>query len=147
MWSSEKVGFLCQSLLVRTIIFNDYIHLLLDNYSPSNELTVFTSNFAALCSTVTDIDDLLPYFVAEKIISITQQEVIIKKCDTKKDKVSELLSIISGPLKAGDIKGFYTMLRIMRTRGVDATVDLAKKIFTSIDKGPAETVPENVTKG
>ena len=122
------------------------MHPLLGNYSPSNELTVFRKNFALLCTTVADIDALLLHFVAENIINIQQQENILSY-NTTSEKISRLLLSISGPLEAGDSKGFYTMLKIMRRYGVDATVRLADNIFASIDMNPAEMIHEDVTKG
>ena len=74
----------------------------------------------------------MKYFVTEKIISTDEQEEI-KACITKSERISKLLLNISGPLEAGDSKGFYTMLKIMKTYGVDATQRLANQIITKVD--------------
>ena len=107
-----------------------YLGLLFTN---SSELVVFKENYASLCKTITDINELLKYFVAEKIININQEEDI-KACSVKSERVSKLLLIVAGPLEAGDIKGFYKMLKIMKTYGVDATQRLADYIITKVDK-------------
>ena len=97
------------------------------------ELTVFKESYALLCNTITDINKLLKYFVAEKIIT-TDEEEEIKTYTIKSERVSKLLLNISGPLEAGDSNGFYTMLQIMKTYGVDATQRLANQIITRVDK-------------
>ena len=84
-----------------------------------------------LCNTITDIDDLLKYFVAEKIITLNEEEKI-KSSATKSDKVRKLLLNISGPLKAGNTNGFYTMLKIMKDRGTKATQNLATLLSSRI---------------
>ena len=86
-----------------------------------------------LCNTITDINKLLKYFVTEKIIT-TDEEEEIKSYSIKSERVSKLLFNISGPLEAGDSNGFYTMLQIMKTHGVDATQRLANHIITRVDK-------------
>ena len=90
------------------------------------EKDVFIRHYASLCSTVTDINTLLPYFVSENIISISDHEKIISDPNvTNSEKVVKLLSHISGPLEAGDAKGFHKMLDIMKERGNQGTKDLA----------------------
>ena len=98
-----------------------------------SELKVFKDSYALLCDTLIDVSELLTYFVTEKIITKNQQKEINAFTISSK-KVSRLLLIISGPLKAGDSNGFYTMLRIMKTYGVDATQRLADRIITKVDK-------------
>ena len=100
--------------------------------SEPNELTIFKENYASLCNTITDINELLKYFVAEKIITMNQQEEITA-CITRSERVSKLLLNISGPLEAGNSKGFYTMLKIMKTHGVDATQCLASHIVAKVE--------------
>jgi len=82
---------------------------------------------------MTDIDVLLRYFVAEKIIS-TEEEESIKSCVTKPEKVQKLLLNISGPLKAGNDSGFNAMVKIMKKYGTMATQALAKDMESSCDK-------------
>ncbi|XP_065918725.1 NACHT, LRR and PYD domains-containing protein 14-like [Dysidea avara] len=95
------------------------------------EFTILQENYAVLCNTMTDIDDLLKYFVAEKIITLNEEEEI-KSSATKSDKVRKLLLNISGPLKAGNNNGFYTMLKIMKDRGTKATQNLATFLSSRI---------------
>ena len=66
------------------------------------EKDVFTRHYASLCKTLTDINTLLPYFVSENIISISDYEEISVLNVTNSEKVVKLLSHISGPLEAGD---------------------------------------------
>ena len=98
------------------------------------EHKVFTENYARICSTLTDIDDLLPYFVQEKIIK-PEDQVDINTSAKTKEKVNKLLKHISGPLQAGDSKGFYTMLDIMKNYGSQATIDLSKALKTTLSIG------------
>ena len=98
------------------------------------EHDVFTENYAKFCSTLTDIENLLPYFVQEKIIKPEDQDDIKISAKTQ-DKVKNLLKHIAGPLQAGDSKGFYTMLSIMENHGVQATKDLAESLKTILSTG------------
>ena len=75
----------------------------------------------------------MKYFVTEKIIT-TDEEEEIKTYTTKSERVSKLLLNISGPLEAGDSNGFYIMLQIMKTHGVNATQHLANQIISRVDK-------------
>lgn len=88
---------------------------------------VFTNHYSDLCSTLTDIDNLLPFFVGKKIITITNQTEIKREIATL-NKVTKLLPHISGPLEAGDSKGFQIMLTIMKKHGLQPTKDLAEKM-------------------
>jgi len=107
--------------------------------SRSKEEEIFTEHYSKLCDTITDVDDLLPHFVQQSIISENELEVI-SKLNTKMEKVKELLSHISGPLQAGNSKGFYSMLGIMEERGVKATKELAATMRKLLpDNKPAES--------
>ena len=103
------------------------------------EKDVFTRHYASLCKTLTDINTLLPYFVSENIISISDHEWISVPNLPNSEKVVKLLSHISGPLEAGDAKVFHTMLDIMKKHGSQSTKDLADKI--------SETLSSNSEKG
>ena len=92
---------------------------------------IFTRHYASLCSTLTDVDDLLPHFVQDSIIS-TNDVQEINAITTKPKKVEKLLLHISGPLTAGDTKGFHTMLTIMKAHGSQSTHDLAIKMSSSV---------------
>ena len=98
------------------------------------EHKVFTENYARICSTLTDIDDLLLYFVQKKIIKPEDQDDIKTSAKTK-EKVNKLLKHISGPLQAGDSKGFYTMLDIMKNHGSQATKDLSETLKATLSIG------------
>ena len=95
-----------------------------------NEKEVFTRHYASLCNTLTDVNNLLPHFVQKDIISTSDVEEITTIITTSK-KTEKLLSHISGPLIAGDPKGFHMMLTIMKEHGNQSTKDLALKIMTS----------------
>ena len=91
------------------------------------ELEIFTRHYSSLCTTLTDVENLLPIFVQENIIKPDDLEEINAIVTTSK-KVRKLLSHISGPLQAGDAKGFRTMLTIMKNHGNQSTKDLAGKM-------------------
>ena len=88
---------------------------------------VFTSVYPTLCSTMTDIGNLLKYFVAENIINTDYQSVIMASPSTS-DKVRLLSEHISGPLRAGNSKPFRMMLDIMEKHGSMATKELAIRV-------------------
>ena len=73
---------------------------------------------------MTDIDDLLKYFISANIINTDDQREIFAKARLTK-KVSLLLNHISGPLEAGDTKPFRMMLDIMEKHGNASTKTLA----------------------
>ena len=98
------------------------------------EFNAFTEYYAKLCSCLTDIENLLPYFVQEKIINPEDQDDINTSAKTQ-EKVNKLLKHISGPLQAGNSKGFYTMLNIMKNHGTQATIDLAETLMTAVSTG------------
>ena len=81
------------------------------------------------------------------------QEEEIRACTTRSEKVSMLLLNISGPLEDGDSKGFYTMLKIMKNYGVDATQRLADRMITRVRKlnldntSPTISLSEDRIKG
>ena len=102
-----------------------------------NEKKVFNRHYASLCNTLTDVNNLLPHFVQNGVIStgdIDEINAII----TPPKKVEKLLSHISGPLTAGDPKGFQMMLTIMKEHGNKSTKDLAVKIMTSSNNSKME---------
>ena len=97
------------------------------------EEKIFSEHYSTFCSTVTDIDNLLKYFVQERVIKSEEQDEINALVKTP-EKVQRLLKHIAGPLEAGDSKGFYTMLDIMENHGVQATKDLAVSLKTVLSK-------------
>jgi len=72
---------------------------------------------------MTDVEDLLKYFITESIISTDDQSEIFQ---TKRpfQKVALLLTHISGPLESGNNKPFRIMLRIMVQHGNLSTAEL-----------------------
>ena len=105
-----------------------------DDKMSCKESSVFTKHYSIFCDTLTDIDNLLKYFVQEKVIKPEDQDEI-NALVKKTEKVQKLLKHIAGPLEAGDNKGFYTMLDIMENHGVQATKDLADSLKTILSKG------------
>jgi len=93
---------------------------------------VFRENYAALCTTITDINNLLKYFVQEEIIGLDEEEEI-KHTVTKVEKAQKLLSHISGPLRAENADGFYILLNIMKKYGVKATRELSRSLFAKLE--------------
>ena len=95
------------------------------------ELTVLTKHYSKLCKTLSDIDNLLPHFVEDNIISINEVEEINAIIQSTK-KVQKLMKHISGPLEAGNTKVFRIMLRIMEEHGHLATQQLADQMRRSL---------------
>ena len=93
----------------------------------NHELKLFTKYYPQLCNTLTDIDNLLPHFVQHRVITVNDLEEISATASSRR-KVQKLLIHISGPLRAGNIEVFYTMLRIMEKYGHLATQQLANQI-------------------
>ena len=85
------------------------------------ELEIFREHYAMFFDCLTDINTLLPYLLAEDIISLDD----IDGNDVKSEKVKKLLSHILDPLRAGNTHGFYTLLKIMEQHGTQATRKLA----------------------
>ena len=92
---------------------------------------MFNQHYPQLCDTLTDVDNLLPYFVRESVITTNDVEEINAK-ETKKLKVQKLMTHISGPLRAGNTEVFYIMLKIMEENGHLSTKQLADQIRKSI---------------
>jgi len=90
----------------------------------NNDKEVFKSYYDKFCGTMTDVEDLLKYFVTENIISTDDQSEIFQ---TKRpsQKVALLLKHISGPLESGNNKPFRIMLRIMVQHGNLSTAELS----------------------
>ena len=106
------------------ICFNIIELIIMSTPQPNKEYTVFTDHYAQLCDTMVDVCNLLPYFVQEKLIKVGDLEEINAKERTK-DKVIKLLHYIDGPLQAGSVECFYTLLRIMERHGTVSTAELA----------------------
>ena len=96
-----------------------------------HEFEVFTSYYNKLTSILQV--DLCPDFVSNKIISISDQDEIMKAADTSHRKaVVMLLSMISLPLSTGYTTSFYKMLEIMQQRGSDAAKHLAGEMLAKV---------------
>ena len=107
----------------------------------STEREIFTKHYASLCTTLTDINNLLPFFVQEQIINFHVLEEI-SAITTTLGKLKKLLSHISGPLTAGNAMGFLKMLTIMKEHGSQATKDLAAKMNSEMEALSIEREPE-----
>jgi len=99
------------------------------------ECIVLRAHYSKLCKTLVDVDNLLPHFVQEGIISENDLQEL--KAMTRIDsKVEKLLQYVSGPLQAGNLKNFYTMLTIMEEHGMITTKELAttmKNVVSTVD--------------
>ena len=94
---------------------------------------VLSIYYPSLCSTLTDIDPLLPRFVAAGVISAPHGFDSIKSQNTILKRVQELLSHISGPLQDGNTAPFYSLLEIMEQHGTQATRQLAEKMRSELN--------------
>ena len=101
-----------------------YFLIIIASDSPAKDKTVFKANYDKFCNAITDIENLLKYFVTDDIISTDDQREILATIRLT-NKVALLLTHISGPLEAGDNKPFRMMLKIMEKHGNLATKELA----------------------
>ena len=115
-------------------ITNVYVHILivlyllvLMLYRWTKLKEEFAEHESNLCNTLIDVQDLLPYFVAEDMI--TEDEACnVKSPGTLSEKVQALLVHITGPLKVGDTKPFYAMLKIMEQHGSPTTQQFGNRL-------------------
>ena len=97
----------------------------------NKENDVLTENYSKLIHIFTDINSLLAYFVEKKIIGFPQEKEILAY-NLQPDRVKALIQHIQGPLEGGDTKGFYCLLEIMKSKGKQATRDLAESMEKSL---------------
>ena len=95
----------------------------------SREESAFKSHYSELYR-LTDVDDLLPHFVEENIVS--ESNLDETKSLTSFVKMNRLLSQISGRLKTGNTKSFYAMLSIMKKHGSETTRNLSIAIMNTL---------------
>ena len=95
------------------------------------ELTVFRENYAMLCNTITEIEDLLQYFKIENIITSGEEEEI-KGIATNPEKTKRVMLNVLTSLEVGNNNKFYAMLKVMKNHGFVATQNLAKLITTRL---------------
>ena len=95
---------------------------------------VFRAEYSRL-STMTDIDNLLKYFVTENVINVKERVIIANSRTSEKARL--LLEHISGPLQSGNSKPFRIMLDIMEKHGNKTTKRLAisMKVYLAKSKG------------
>jgi len=132
--------FLLRYFALSGIHYNKLCVLLLITVSEGaaeKDKEVFSSNYFKFCNSMTDIENLLKYFITATIINTDDQSEILAPPKLT-SKVTLLLKHISGPLEAGDTKPFRMMLDIMEKHGNLATKTLAisvKKCLLTNTKG------------
>ena len=97
-----------------------------------NENEILIANYSNLTTTITEVDKLLPEFVQYGVI-LPEEEEVISAEKTSSLKVKKLLKHILGPLGCGNTKAFYTLLKIMKSKGKQPTCDLALNIEKSLN--------------
>ena len=95
------------------------------------EEKMLNRHYYKLGHTLTDVDNLLLHFLQQRVITVNDLVEIYVK-ETKERKVQWLMDHISGPLRTGNTKVFYTMLKIMEEYGHHATKQLANQIRKSL---------------
>ena len=95
----------------------------MDDTQPK-ECIALRANYSKLCNTLVDVDNLLPHFVQEGIISANDLQELKAMMRTD-SKVEKLLHHVSGPLQGGNVKNFNAMLTIMEEHGTITTKELA----------------------
>ena len=93
----------------------------------STKLVVFQENHAMLCSTMTEIGDLLEHFKMEHVITSDEEEQI-KDIPVISEKTRRIMSNISTSLEAGNNNKFDVMLKVMKNYGSVSTQHLAELI-------------------
>jgi len=87
----------------------------------------FAEHEATLCNTLVDIQDLLPYLVAENIMTEDDSCNFKTPCSLS-EKVRALLAYVTGPLKLGDTGPFYAMLKVMEQHGCPTTQQYGNRL-------------------
>lgn len=95
------------------------------------ELKTLKKYYPDLIHTLTDIDSLLPHCVKESIISFQENDNTLAE-KSPSNKVKKVLEHVSGPLESGSSRGFYDLLKIMKSEGKPPTKDLANKMEKSL---------------
>ena len=76
--------------------------------------------------------DVSSYLVSKKIISMDDEE-LIEKATTNKEKARIVLRIINSHLESENINSFKGMLDVMENRGTQPVIDLALKIKSQLN--------------
>ena len=95
----------------------------------SREESAFENHYSELYG-LTDVDNLLPHFVEENIIS--ESNLDETKSFPSGAKMNMLLLQISDRLKTGNTKSFYAMLFIMKKHGSETTRNLSNAIMSTL---------------
>ena len=95
-----------------------HAQMIFKNFYPELTATLFST-------------DLSSYFVSKNIISMDDEE-LIDKATTNKEKARIVLRIINSHLEGGYINSFKDMLDIMENRGTKPIADLALKIKSEL---------------
>ena len=116
--------------------------------APSKAREAFYNHYANLTNTLgCDMENLLPELVSQRILTINDK-VVIEKTMSPSEKAGRLLSIISGPLDAGNQASFEKLLQIMANGNSDSTRDLGITIMKEADIKPKfnkRQIPKTVT--
>ena len=89
---------------------------------------VFTDHYPALCKLLSaSSKDLLPHFVASRIISISEEEEINAK-ENPMDKAVSMLRSVSSGVECGRFNSFHKMLGVMWIHGTNDVKDLSSTI-------------------
>ena len=88
---------------------------------------MFQENYAILCNTITEIEDLLEHFKIEHVITSDEEEQI-KNIPGISDKTRRVMLNISTSLEAGNNNKFDAMLKVMKNYGSVSTQHLAELI-------------------
>jgi len=94
------------------------------------EATAFQENYDKL-SFAFPVTQLLPSFVAKKVITYQHEELILAG-ETDVERRRRLLKHIAEQLQCNVTSGFYTLLEILENCGVQQTAYLATEIRLSL---------------
>ena len=103
---------------------------------PIKTRDIFYNYYADLTSVLGfDVENLLPQLIGQRILTNNDAE-IIRKTASPSEKAGKLLSIIAGPLDAGNQGSFEKLLYIMADNGNGATREAALEIMKEIGITP-----------
>ena len=96
-----------------------------DTDQEKKEYQIFIEFYDKLVNVI-NVSNIKPYLVSEKIINPEE--------DAEIHRPNDLLLRISGPLKSGLPRAFYTFLKVLSTHGNDASKELAHLISQQLQQ-------------
>ena len=113
----------------------------------SVEYEVFKESSAKLIDVLSVLlNEITSHLISVDVMTFDQDEEVMSP-NTSKEKAKKLLQTLEGPIKAGHLKSFTELLRIMESHGNDASKQLSfkiKEVLASRRKMVAHNVPSSM---